>query len=160
MNETLIQNYNQKVTDKDTVWLLGDLGFSTFSDMYPLIKRLNGHKQLILGNHDQRHRWNYMRSELFESVADYKEIKVEKQKISLFHYPIYNWASAHYGSWHLHAHCHGKIDGVNKELIEVQRYRYDVGVDGNNYTPVSFDEVQEIFSRGASDTGPGQESTS
>lgn len=145
MNETIINNHNSVITDKDTVWLLGDIGFGRFDDIQKLVKRLKGHKHLILGNHDQRYRKDYIKSSIFESIQDFKEIKYQGKKISLMHYPIHSWASAHYGAWHCHGHSHSKLDELNKEIISKGYFRWDVGVDTNKYFPISFDELKEKF---------------
>lgn len=52
MNETLIDNWNNTVKPGDKVYHLGDFAFGPKTDIPPLIKRLNGRKRLIIGNHD------------------------------------------------------------------------------------------------------------
>lgn len=52
-NEYIIKKYNEKVGKDDLVYILGDIGFTPLKDLAPLIKRLNGRKILILGNHDK-----------------------------------------------------------------------------------------------------------
>jgi len=46
---------------------------------------------------------------------------------------MYRWDRSHYGSWHVFGHCHGKL--------KLDLRAMDVGVDCNNYTPVSLEEV-------------------
>lgn len=137
MNETLIKNWNERVSPKDQIWHLGDFAFLRKEATDQILKRLNGHKHFIRGNHDE------IMPELehhFESVQDYKELRIDGQKIMLFHFPIYSWNKAHRGSWHLHGHCHGNINYANEGNT-----RIDVGVDCFNYAPVSFEEVREIM---------------
>ncbi len=145
MNESIIDNYNSIVGQKDTVWLLGDIGFGKFSEIETLVKRLKGHKHLILGNHDERYRKDYIKSGLFETVDYYKEIKTDKQRISLMHYPMYSWSASHYGAWQIHGHTHNNITEINKEAISKGLYRWDCGIDANNYFPISFDELKDKF---------------
>ena len=59
------------------------------------------------------------------------------QTIVLSHYPMAEWDRKHYGSWHLHGHSHCKHIAKPGEL------KIDVGVDCNNYTPVSLHQVAE-----------------
>jgi calcineurin-like phosphoesterase family protein len=59
--------------------------------------------------------------------------------IVLCHYPFAEWDRKHYGSWHLHGHSHGNYHG--------QGLIYDVGVDTNNFTPVSLEQITEIMAR-------------
>ena len=51
MDETMVERWNAKVRDDDTVYVLGDLFFRA-ATVEPILKRLKGHKHLVLGNHD------------------------------------------------------------------------------------------------------------
>ena len=52
MDEVLIENWNKTVKPGDKVYHLGDFAFG-HKDKHPsLVKRLNGNKRLIVGNHD------------------------------------------------------------------------------------------------------------
>lgn len=135
MDEVMIERWNARVRPSDHVYHLGD--FSLCTD-YELIKayvrKLNGNKHLILGNHDAKREKGLVG---FAEVKPYKEIKVNDQHIVLFHYAMKTWNRAHYGSWQLHGHSHGTLprDFTMRQL--------DVGVDVWNFTPISFDEIQE-----------------
>jgi len=137
MNEALVQNWNNLVSVKDTVWHLGDVSFGSEEDTVNLMRRLNGTKHLLFGNHDDD-RWNW--EKIFKSVQHYKEMKLNKHKLIMFHYPILSWNGGHRGSWHLHGHCHSNLDNHNKGNT-----RLDVGVDGHNYKPINFDRIFEIL---------------
>lgn len=54
MNETLIKNWNSVVKKNDIVYHLGDFAFGTREFTRAIVKKLNGHICLILGNHDMR----------------------------------------------------------------------------------------------------------
>ena len=51
MDATIINNWNSRVKDEDTVYILGDIAFKSVSDPVQIIKKLKGHKILIKGNH-------------------------------------------------------------------------------------------------------------
>ena len=53
MNEKLIENWNKVVTNEDTVYFLGDFGFSSAPKLKDITSRLNGYKIIIRGNHDR-----------------------------------------------------------------------------------------------------------
>ena len=53
-NEMLIDHWNSVVSKDDIVYFLGDLGFGNLNDIATYSRRLNGHKCIILGNHDKR----------------------------------------------------------------------------------------------------------
>jgi calcineurin-like phosphoesterase family protein len=50
MNERLIANWNDTVRPKDIVFHLGDFAFGAVN--VAIADRLNGHKRLVMGNHD------------------------------------------------------------------------------------------------------------
>lgn len=50
MNEFMVESYNAVVGPQDKCYILGDVGLKDSGVQY--LKRLNGHKRLILGNHD------------------------------------------------------------------------------------------------------------
>ena len=52
MDEELIKRWNDTVGKNDTVWCLGDVGLSNKEYIKSIICRLNGHKRLVRGNHD------------------------------------------------------------------------------------------------------------
>ena len=140
MNETLINNINSFVTNNDTLYLLGDIAFIIEKEeANELIKRINGKKIFIKGNHDR----HYDES-LFEEICDYKEIKYNKTKFILMHYPLRSWNHMRSGSIQLHGHIHAprqyNLNNRGKGI-----YQYDVGVDANDYCPVSIDQIIEFF---------------
>lgn len=52
MDETMIKNWNETVSNKDTILHLGDFGLGNKEYIASIVKRLNGKKILIMGNHD------------------------------------------------------------------------------------------------------------
>lgn len=140
MDEVLVANWNARVSPSDQIWHLGDFAFSDPTKTNDILKRLNGHKHFIKGNHDKVFRKNEWLFNHFETVADYKEIKWNSQKIVLTHYPLLTWNGAHHGSWSLSGHCHSSCNWYHDQTTS-----YDVGVDNNNYVPISFEEVQTLM---------------
>lgn len=137
MNEILIENWNKVVSKKDIIYHLGDFAFkSQIHEIEGILNRLNGNKILIKGNHDSRIICN---SKKWSEVYDYKEIKIDKQKIVLFHYPLREWNGSWKGSFHLYGHCHNNLPDDPKLKS------FDVGVDGHNFKPISFEEVKKII---------------
>jgi len=58
MNKSLIVNWNRKVTNYDTVYVLGDFAWKNPA---PYIEQLNGEKLFIRGSHDKKIDAPYMR---------------------------------------------------------------------------------------------------
>ena len=76
--------------------------------------------------------------------TDFLEIAVNGINVSLMHYPMMSWPKSHHGSLHLHGHIHSKGD-YNLQQKNEGILRYDVGVDANNFCPVSIGQVKEFF---------------
>ncbi len=138
-NETILNNFNSKVSKRDTTYILGDFSLNK-RWLTEYLNRMNGNKIFIMGNHDLRYRSTI--SEYALSVHDILDIVIkegnEKYFISLCHYPMISWNKSCHGSWQLHAHCHGTLP---KSL----RLQYDVGIHCNELFPVSFDKIKKIF---------------
>lgn len=136
MNETIIHNWNQRVQAKDTVYILGDFFFRMdVEDANAIIKKLKGKKISIKGNHDLK----YDQS-LFEEICDFKVVKYNRKKFILMHYPLLEWPHYFQGGIHLHGHQHNTQE-YNLEMQKQGILRYDVGVDANNFKPISIDEI-------------------
>lgn len=135
-DESLIQMWNEMVRPNDRVYHAGDFSFGSVQKTKEILQRLNGQIYLILGNHDNN---IYSNKQFFVSITAYKEIKVDKQKIILFHYPIAEWNKAHYGSWHLYGHVHGSNNIEGKAL--------DIGIDGpiSNFKLLTFDQIRNYM---------------
>ena len=143
MDRCLIDNWNKVVSPGDTVWILGDF---SFNDQQRYLSQLNGTKCLVLGNHDiNKHRGKFNQinefKRLFNYVCEYTELTIDKQFIVLSHYPFLAWNKSHHRSWQLFGHVHGALIDIPGLL------HYDVGVDCNNYTPVSFNQIKSIMSK-------------
>ena len=73
MNRVLLQNFNAVVQKDDTVYIIGDIcHHMKIEDADNLIKKLNGKKYLIRGNHDK----NYD-PRLFADIQDFMKISVD-----------------------------------------------------------------------------------
>jgi calcineurin-like phosphoesterase family protein len=131
MKETLIANHNSIVTDKDIVYHLGDVSFSSADDY---IKRLNGTHHLVLGNHDYT-RLKHLT--LFKNIQDVLYLRTEGIRVFMSHYAHRTWRNSHYGSYHLFGHSHGMIPNYGRSM--------DVGVDCHNFKPISLEYVVEAL---------------
>lgn len=54
MNEAIIKNWNNMVSEEDTVFLLGDVSLGNTERTLFFTQRLNGQKILVVGNHDTK----------------------------------------------------------------------------------------------------------
>ncbi len=130
MNETMIHNWNAIVRPKDVVFHLGDFAMAGPKSTVAIIRRLNGRKYLIRGNHDLKIRDVPEADALFERTADMIQIKVmdptahqQTQRITLCHYAMRLWNKSHFGTWQLYGHSHGNLSEPEN------MFSMDVGVD-------------------------------
>ncbi|MDE3023103.1 MAG: hydrolase [Pseudomonadota bacterium] len=144
MNELIIKNWNSVITPVDRVFIIGDVAMGKIADAPPLVKRLNGTKHLILGNHDKTITKLPEFNELFASSQDYLEFTYKKEGLKQFivmsHFPFYSFNGQHHGSMHLHGHLHSPPDKIH---LFPNRRIMDVGLDGNNLFPWDMDVVVE-----------------
>ena len=146
MNEALITNWNNTVGKDDIVFHLGDFAMGGSAEWSRLLKRLNGKIYLILGNHDMKTIGKGFAR--FEQVAMQMLINVGGQWIYLNHYPFLCFGGAYKNTWQLfgHVHTNGAQTGLDhSRLNNLFPTQYDVGVDNNNYAPVSFEQVEKII---------------
>ena len=146
MDDVLIANWNKVVGKDDIIFHLGDFAMGGSAEWSRLLQKLNGKIYLILGNHDMRTIGaGFSR---LEGVAMQMLINVKGQKIYLNHYPFLCYGGAYRNTWQLYGHVHtcpanrGLDVPRLKMLMPMQ---YDVGVDNNNYRPISFEQVKKII---------------
>ena len=150
MNEMIISNWNRVVGPDDVIFHLGDFCLGGAAEWNNILDRLNGRIYLIIGNHDLKNiRQGVM--ERFEHVAMSMCIQVGKKKIYLNHFPYLCFdGGSHADTWQLFGHVHTQSNNTGIDANRLQ-YLYpnqlDVGVDNNNFTPISFAEVQAKIQR-------------
>ena len=114
-----------------------------------ILDRLNGKIYLIMGNHDLKNiRQGFISR--FEHVAMQMHIEVGKQRIYLNHYPFPCLGGAYKDVWQLFGHVHTRKNNTGIDagrLQDLYPTQYDVGVDNNNFTPVSFEQVKRIIEK-------------
>jgi len=140
MNQVLLANYNTVVHRDDTVYILGDICHHLkLSSANEMIAQMNGKKILITGNHDKKYD-----ESLFREICDFKTTSLNGIYFSLMHYPMLSWPKKNSGSIHLHGHIHAGEE-YNRQNRKEDVFRYDVGVDANNFYPVSVKQIIDFF---------------
>lgn len=155
MDEELIKRWNETVGEDDIVFHLGDFCFSGPQRWNQILKRLNGRKYLIIGNHDMSciSKNSFMNETVnyFDGINQQMNILIDGWHIYLNHYPFLAYGGAYnekrkVGQLFGHVHYYNGSKGLDAErLKELFPFQYDVGVDNNNYTPVSWKKVKSIF---------------
>lgn len=140
MNEALIANWNRRVRDNDTVFILGDFAYrADSSEVEMILKRLKGKKRLIVGNHDRS--WLKKLSDpsvYFDSIDEY----LSKYGMTLCHYPLVTYPHETKQRM-IHGHIHQNTDMDYWQVLKNRPLVLNVGVDINGFEPVTLEEAQE-----------------
>lgn len=141
MNQVLIKNWNNTVKKEDRIFVLGDFCLSGKDKIIEIGKQLNGRKTLILGNHDSASIKTYYEAG-FEMVSKYP---IFLKGFLLSHEPIPDCRFIN-----IHGHIHNKsIEEIDylyfDKMPELKELYYNVGVDTNNFKPVSFKDIRKYY---------------
>lgn len=142
MNEAMVQEWNKLIAPEDLVYILGDVAFMSGSEAGRLVRRLNGTKILVEGNHDRKTLNDATFRGAFKEVHKYLDINYNGTKVVMFHYPIAEWDQMHRGSVHLHGHLHGNTSGMEKYRCR------DMGMDATGVIAISMEDAIASAMRG------------
>lgn len=152
MNEVLIDNWNKVVGKNDTIFHLGDFCFGGTTKWTSVLNRLNGNKWLIMGNHDFKN-LNESVVPYFMEVTQQMRIYIDGWTIYLNHFPFLCFGGSYnldrkIGQLFGHVHSNDMQDRPDMKRMEyLFPTQYDVGVDNNGYSPISWKQVKKIFER-------------
>jgi len=158
MDATIIRNWNERVKDEDTVFLLGDfcfkgtkkgviVGEGGVNSFKYYEEQLNGKIIYLKGNHDNNNKTNA----IIENIT----IKHGGRQINLVHRPIH----AKQGMLNLVGHVHQNwlfryyettvtAKGNISVLVEDKKTPLiNVGVDRHNFYPVNIQEILSILAK-------------
>jgi calcineurin-like phosphoesterase family protein len=167
MNEMLVHNWNALVRPDDTVYHLGDVALGPIEDSLKYIARLNGHKVLVVGNHDRPFppmqkgnmdkvaTWtDKYRTAGFESVLTNPGFVEAGYHFRLSHFPYdgdhtredryTEFRQADNGVPLIHGHTH--LDS-RFSLSAKGTPQIHVGVDAWDFAPVSLQAVIDILDK-------------
>jgi len=139
MDELMIENWNKTVRPIDKVYHLGDVAINR--NGLKVLKRLNGKKVLIKGNHDIFPLKDYLPH--FYDIRAYHIL----DKMILSHIPVHSISRGRFKA-NIHGHTHS--NKVMRELFgpsygpfeEIDPFYFCVCVEQINYTPISLEEVK------------------
>lgn len=164
MNTYMLRKWNAKVRPNDEVVILGDLSWGKPEETNALLKQLNGRLYLIEGNHDRFLRNTAYDSRRFVWIKPYEELKDNKRKVILSHYPIMCYNGQYHlndkgepKTYMLYGHVHDTMDQrLLEQFQKITRSTTRIGRDGlekhipcqmincfcmySDYTPLTLDE--------------------
>ena len=134
MNKSLIQNWNNTITYKDTVYFLGDLAFgkgSKTTDYW--LKQLNGKIIFIKGNHDKSKNIDFHQNYKFE----YKD-----HTFYLTHDP--SNVPRSWKGWAICGHHHNNKP-QEYPFIDKKNKKINISVELTKYMPIDMDELIRLI---------------
>ena len=151
MEREIIARHNELVAPNDEVYDLGDFAYRCPPEhASDCLRRLNGRRTMLWGNHDKPLRQALRQGLLDDLVQSGRvtfvgdpdprfqtglRVVIDGQRIVLGHYAQRTWQGAFRGAWHLFGHSHGNLNPFRKSL--------DVGIDAWAFRPASIEEIQE-----------------
>ena len=154
MNEAIVANWNSVVKPDDHVYHLGDFCFGNVEKWNWFLEpgKLNGHIHLILGNHDPERVFREgTLIERFDSIEYEHILIIEGWTVILNHFPFMSFSNnLDHKVIGLSGHTHvgqlsSSVESYDALNAMYKPNQYDVGVDNNNYKPVSWEEVKAII---------------
>ena len=144
MNNVLLFRINASLGVNDELYILGDF---TLRNTRSVVEKFRDgiicrHVHLVTGNHDYFAKREWAK-ELFETIQPYKEIYDEGRKLILCHYPILYWNGMDKGSIHMYGHIQSR-----EGMQHPHKDAYNVGVDVNDWCPVTLKELLERSKNG------------
>ena len=148
MNNDLVERWNSKVAPDDIVFHLGDFCFAGSAEWKKWRSKLNGTIILIRGNHDRK--MSKSMETLFDGVYPQLQLEIDGRSVYLNHYPFLTYGGCWRGDkkavYQAFGHVHSTPNNSNGKdigrMANLFPYQYDVGVDNNNYTPISWEEFK------------------
>lgn len=163
MEKVLANNFNSTVPTDGVTYFLGDIGLCKSDSIKNVIKRLNGTKVLVLGNHDKG--VNAMYNSGFDVVLHGAVLVITGHRVTMSHCPLKgvrrentegmknsmpgenwhgesrhdNYTFENIGQFHLHGHIHSPNSGKSVKILDKQ---FDVGVAANGFRPVSISVIE------------------
>lgn len=136
MNETLINNFNERVSENDITWHLGDFCFGDKKIVKEYIHKLNGKHNLILGNHDRFKPSDYINCG-FQWASRFPVCILDF--IWLSHQPMFiNGVCGPY--FNICGHNHN-----NTPLFVNDYFTMNISVENTGYKPINLDEIKSII---------------
>lgn len=159
-DEELIRRWNSKVPEDGIVFHLGDVGLGNNGRLTDILSRLNGYIYLVIGNHDWRENikaqaWRFL------GMTQQINMSIGGQLIILNHYPLLCFSGSYRKNpvWQLYGHVHTSPYSSGVDQLRVKYAlpsQYDVGVDNNDFTPVSHKEVEDIITKAVLKNNPNK----
>ena len=134
--QEVLKGMNRTLSRYHTLYILGDVGSSSdYDHLKWFLQQLKTKRIfLVLGNHDNEQFFYRLKKE--HVILDYAlmyDIKFDKKRFVLCHYPFFEWPHFFANGFHLFGHTHNNIQLGWRSM--------DVGIDNIGYSPIDIKEV-------------------
>lgn len=153
-DEYLIKVWNEKVGPCDEVWILGDVSWYNVTKTVEILNRLNGIKNLCIGNHDKGYLKNKDFRDCFKEICDRKEFEFNGIYLVLDHYCVPDFNKHYYGAVHFYGHVHMSWEWnmckqwkyQSEALYDKPCRMYNVGcmISEYGFAPQTFEEILKV----------------
>lgn len=131
MNEEMISRWNSVVRPEDKVYHLGDVYFGDAEAADAILKRLNGKKRLIVGNHDRINSPVLLSN--FQKIMFWRIFR--EYGCVLSHVPLHDSTMGESSNFNVHGHIHQNAPPSERHIC--------VCVEHINYTPVLLEDLMQ-----------------
>lgn len=141
MNYALPKKINRVVSERDNLYIVGDVAHNCSVEFAKKILRsLKCTLHLVVGNHDVPYLADGEFCDLFATITDKLELSYNGITFYLTHEFDNDWQPC--GSIQLYGHFHYARNSEQRVMCaSFAKGAYNVGVDFNNYFPVSAEKI-------------------
>lgn len=133
MTDGLVNNFNACVKSNDVSIWVGDVAFMNENEAQKLVKRLNGYKILVVGNHDIFKKNKRIMNLGFDEYHITYNLQFDSTVVAITHYPI-DSGNLPKGWINVHGHLHR--NGHHADEIDTPTH-INVNCEFWNYTPIN-----------------------
>lgn len=151
MNDSIVERWNSCVKPTDKVYHMGDLGlFRQEEDVNAMLDNLNGTVWMVKGNHDGKK----VKHALGYRLQKARGYWIDHTLAVMVHKPCNYPAIAQNYDWDNTILLYGHVHDRGPDCLHWVRFpdgkeilAYHVGVDTNNFFPVSKDAIEQMVRR-------------
>lgn len=140
-DKLIIENWNETITKRDLVYILGDFVMEKAKLIKDYICQLNGEIIIVAGNHDT-----------LQCCKEFSRLGIPVvgcyayKGFILSHIPLAETeVLTCRGNIHGHIHNQGTIEGNEYTPKQPNRKYYNVNTEFHNYTPILFETIIKYF---------------
>jgi len=142
MDNVMIAKWNEKITENDDVYILGDFSYKGKDPIFYL-SQLKGRKYLIIGNHDTKLLKNPDHRQYFEEINSILMVDDGGTQICCCHYPMVEWNGYYRNVLHFYGHVHNTFHNATTQYAAQMPRAFNVGADIIGFTPRTLKEILE-----------------